>query len=88
MVVGAEGESLCVWHIPALTGGERVAAALTPHAPSMERLLAHTVHVRSRQRLADLKVLLNDMGVSFVLNFFHYNLYQKVPSIRNTCSLI
>nr|XP_032529352.1 mediator of RNA polymerase II transcription subunit 14 isoform X1 [Danaus plexippus plexippus] len=63
LIVGAEGESLCVWHVPALAGGERVAAALTPHAPSMERLLAHTVHVRSRQRLNDLKVLLNDLGV-------------------------
>ncbi|CAH2068775.1 unnamed protein product, partial [Iphiclides podalirius] len=63
VIVGAEGESLCVWHVPALAGGERVAAALTPHAPSMERLLAHTVHVRSRQRLSDLKVLLNDLGV-------------------------
>ncbi|XP_068628587.1 mediator of RNA polymerase II transcription subunit 14 [Battus philenor] len=63
VIVGAEGESLCVWHVPALAGGERVAAALTPHAPSMERLLAHTVHVRSRQRLNDLKVLFNDLGV-------------------------
>ncbi|XP_050673487.1 mediator of RNA polymerase II transcription subunit 14 [Leptidea sinapis] len=63
VIVGAEGESLSVWHVPALAGGERVAAALTPHAPSMERLLAHTVHVRSRQRLNDLKVLLNDLGV-------------------------
>ncbi|XP_050349696.1 mediator of RNA polymerase II transcription subunit 14 [Nymphalis io] len=63
LIVGAEGESLCVWHVPALAGGERVASALTPHAPSMERLLAHTVHVRSRQRLNDLKVLLNDLGV-------------------------
>ncbi|XP_028175096.1 mediator of RNA polymerase II transcription subunit 14 [Ostrinia furnacalis] len=63
LIIGAEGESLCVWHVPALTGGERVSAALTPHAPSMERLLAHTVHVRSRQRLNDLKVLLNDLGV-------------------------
>ncbi|CAG4923566.1 unnamed protein product [Colias eurytheme] len=63
LIIGAEGESLCVWHVPALAGGERVAAALTPHAPSMERLLAHTVHVRSRQRLNDLKVLLNDLGV-------------------------
>lgn len=66
LIVGAEGESLCVWHVPALQGGERVAAALTPHAPSMERLLAHTVHVRSRQRLNDLKVLLNDLGVRFL----------------------
>lgn len=64
LIVGAEAESLCVWHVPALVGGERVAGALTPHAPSMERLLAHTVHVRSRQRLNDLKVLLNDLGVS------------------------
>ncbi|KAG6452582.1 hypothetical protein O3G_MSEX007707 [Manduca sexta] len=63
LIVGAEGESLCVWHVPALTGGERVAAALTPHAPSMERLLAHTVHVRSRQRLADLRVVLSELGV-------------------------
>ncbi|XP_053601349.1 mediator of RNA polymerase II transcription subunit 14 [Plodia interpunctella] len=63
LVIGAEGESLCVWHVPALSGGERVAAALTPHAPCMERLLAHTVHVRSRQRLNDLKVLLNELGV-------------------------
>ncbi|CAK1548460.1 unnamed protein product [Leptosia nina] len=63
LIIGAEGENLCVWHVPALAGGERVAAALTPHAPSMERLLAHTVHVRSRQRLNDLKVLLNDLGV-------------------------
>ncbi|KAJ0181263.1 hypothetical protein K1T71_003348 [Dendrolimus kikuchii] len=63
LIIGAEGESLCVWHVPALAGGERVAAALTPHAPSMERLLAHTVHVRSRQRLNDLKVILNDLGV-------------------------
>ncbi|CAH2229902.1 jg24513 [Pararge aegeria aegeria] len=63
LIIGAEGETLCVWHVPALVGGERVAAALTPHAPSMERLLAHTVHVRSRQRLNDLKVLLNDLGV-------------------------
>ncbi|CAH2099787.1 unnamed protein product [Euphydryas editha] len=63
LIVGAEGETLSVWHVPALAGGERVATALTPHAPSMERLLAHTVHVRSRQRLNDLKVLLNDLGV-------------------------
>ncbi|XP_059049158.1 mediator of RNA polymerase II transcription subunit 14 [Achroia grisella] len=63
LIIGAEGESLCVWHVPALAGGERVATALTPHAPSMERLLAHTVHVRSRQRLNDLKVLLTDLGV-------------------------
>ncbi|KAH9634129.1 hypothetical protein HF086_001331 [Spodoptera exigua] len=63
LIVGAEGSQLCVWHVPALAGGERVAAALTPHAPSMERLLAHTVHVRSRQRLADLKVLLSELGV-------------------------
>ncbi|KOB65656.1 putative CRSP complex subunit, partial [Operophtera brumata] len=56
LIIGAEAESLCVWHVPALAGGERVSAALTPHAPSMERLLAHTVHVRSRQRLNDLKV--------------------------------
>ncbi|XP_041973972.1 mediator of RNA polymerase II transcription subunit 14 isoform X2 [Aricia agestis] len=63
LIIGAEGESLCVWHVPALTGGERVASALTPHAPAMERLLAHTVHVRSRQRLNDLKLLLNDLGV-------------------------
>ncbi|XP_072935893.1 mediator of RNA polymerase II transcription subunit 14 [Epargyreus clarus] len=63
VIIGAEGESLCVWHVPALTGGERVAGALTPHAPSMERLLAHTVHVRSRQRLNDLRVLFNDLGV-------------------------
>ncbi|XP_063373551.1 mediator of RNA polymerase II transcription subunit 14 isoform X1 [Cydia amplana] len=63
VIVGAEGEALCVWHVPALAGSERVAAALTPHQPSMERLLAHTVHVRSRQRLNDLKVLLNDLGV-------------------------
>lgn len=63
LIIGAEGSQLCVWHVPALAGGERVASALTPHAPSMERLLAHTVHVRSRQRLNDLKVLLNDLGV-------------------------
>ncbi|KAI8429987.1 hypothetical protein MSG28_000441 [Choristoneura fumiferana] len=63
LIIGAEGEALCVWHVPALSGAERVAAALTPHQPSMERLLAHTVHVRSRQRLNDLKVLLNDLGV-------------------------
>ncbi|XP_028038306.1 mediator of RNA polymerase II transcription subunit 14-like [Bombyx mandarina] len=63
LVIGAEADQLCVWHVPALAGGERVATALTPHAPSMERLLAHTVHQRSRQRLNDLKVLLNDMGV-------------------------
>ncbi|XP_045542671.1 mediator of RNA polymerase II transcription subunit 14 [Papilio machaon] len=63
VIIGAEAESLSVWHVPALAGGERVAAALTPHAPSMERLLAHTVHVRSRQRLNDLKVLFNDLGV-------------------------
>ncbi|CAB3237391.1 unnamed protein product [Arctia plantaginis] len=63
LIIGAECEQLCVWHVPALAGGERVASALTPHAPSMERLLAHTVHVRSRQRLNDLKVLLNDLGV-------------------------
>lgn len=64
LIIGAEAEQLCVWHVPALAGGERVSSALTPHAPSMERLLAHTVHVRSRQRLNDLKVLLNDLGVS------------------------
>lgn len=52
-----------MWHVPALAGGERVASALTPHAPSMERLLAHTVHVRSRQRLNDLRVLLQELGV-------------------------
>ncbi|KPJ13669.1 Mediator of RNA polymerase II transcription subunit 14 [Papilio machaon] len=63
VIIGAEAESLSMWHVPALAGGERVAAALTPHAPSMERLLAHTVHVRSRQRLNDLKVLFNDLGV-------------------------
>ncbi|XP_045529782.1 mediator of RNA polymerase II transcription subunit 14 [Pieris brassicae] len=63
LIIGAEGENLCVCHVPALAGGDRVATALTPHAPSMERLLAHTVHVRSRQRLNDLKVLLNDLGV-------------------------
>ncbi|KAJ2946324.1 hypothetical protein O0L34_g12361 [Tuta absoluta] len=67
LIVGAEGDQLCVWHVPALQGGERVSAALTPHAPSMERLLAHTVHVRSRQRLNDLKVLLNDLGVECVV---------------------
>ncbi|KAF9799341.1 hypothetical protein SFRURICE_000849 [Spodoptera frugiperda] len=63
LIIGAEGEQLCVWHVPALAGGERVASALTPHAPSMERLLAHTVHVRSRQRLNDLRVLLQELGV-------------------------
>ncbi|CAH1643386.1 unnamed protein product [Spodoptera littoralis] len=63
LIVGAEGSQLCVWHVPALAGGERVAGALSPHAPSMERLLAHTVHVRSRQRLNDLRVLLQELGV-------------------------
>lgn len=63
VIISTEGDSLSVSHVPALSGGERVAAALTPHAPSMERLLAHTVHIRSRQRLNDLRILLSDLGV-------------------------
>lgn len=60
------GRPLAAVHIPQLGVEQEAAAAkaLSASPLSMERLLVTIIHVRSRARLNDLKILLTDIGVS------------------------